>query len=91
MANVAITFRIMPAEADMNLTEIEEEVKSKISDYAETSHIRTEIEPIAFGLKALKIIFTMNENKSLETLENSIKENSNIASVEAIDVRRTVG
>ena len=91
MAIVSITLRIMPKEAEINLSEIVEEVKSKISEYAKTSHIRTEIEPIAFGLNALKIIFTMDENKNLETLENSIRENPDIASVEAIDVRRAIG
>lgn len=81
----------MPSEADVELSEIENEVLKKIKGYSNNKSIRTELEPIAFGLNALKVIFSMDENKNLEILENSIKEIPNISSVEAIDVRRAVG
>jgi translation elongation factor aEF-1 beta len=91
MANVIITLRIMPSEADVELSEIETEALKKINGYSNNKSIRVEIEPIAFGLKALKVIFTMDENKNLESLENSIREIPEVASVEAVDVRRAVG
>ena len=91
LANVVITLRIMPIGVETNLAKIEKSVLEKIRNYTNNKTIKSEQEPIAFGLKALKIIFTADENKSLEMLENSIKENPDIASVLAIDVRRAIG
>lgn len=91
MANVVITLRIMPSEADIELSKIKKELLNKIKSYSNNQSIRTELEPIAFGLNALKVIFSMDENKNLETLENSIREIPDISSVEAVDVRRAIG
>ena len=91
MANVIITLRIMPEDAGSDLNEIEKQVKVKVHNYSGNSSARFEQEPIAFGLKAIRVLFAVDENKNLETLENSIKEISEIGSVEAIDVRRAIG
>ncbi len=91
MANVIITLRIMPEDEGSNLGVIEEQVKIKVHNHSGNNSARYEQEPIAFGLKAIKVIFIVDENKNLESLENSIREISNIASVEAVDVRRAIG
>ena len=91
MANVIITLRIMPSEADSDLSIIDGEVKRSVNNFSGNTSVRTELEPIAFGLKAIKVMFTVDENKSLESLENNIMKISDIASVKAIDVRRAIG
>ena len=54
--------------------------------------MKTEQEPIAFGLKALKITFVMDEDKgSTDPLEETLKNLDGVNSVETIDVRRAVG
>ncbi len=91
MANVSITWRIMPSEADIDLTKIENQISETVSKFTGNNNIKFTVEPIAFGLKALKVMFVMDENKNLEELEDSVKVMENIASVEAIDVRRMLG
>lgn len=92
MANVVITFKIMPESPDTDLAAIEGDAKKKITAFAGEGEIKTEQEPIAFGLKALKMIFVMDESKgSTEELEKDIASIAGVNSVEVIDVRRAIG
>jgi len=92
MAQVVVTLKIMPKSPEVDLGNIEGEAKTKIIDFSQTKEIKTEQEPIAFGLKALKIIFVMDESKgSTDALEEDIKKIDGVNSVETIDVRRAIG
>jgi|TARA_B100002003_G_C14041419_1_gene501813 elongation factor 1-beta len=92
MAVVIITLKIMPKSPETDLNNVEAQAKAKIIDFSETKEIKTEQEPVAFGLKALKIIFVMDENKgSTDSLEENIKTIDGVNSVEAVDVRRAIG
>ena len=92
MASVVITFRIMPQNPKTDLSKIEAQAKKEIIDFCSAKEFKTDIEPIAFGLKALKIIFVMDESKgSTEALENKISQIDEVESVEVIDVRRAIG
>lgn len=82
----------MPESLEADLGNIKSKAKAKIIDFSQSKEIKTELEPIAFGLKALKIIFVMDESKgSTESLEQDIKTISGVNSVEAVDVRRAIG
>ena len=92
MATVIVTLKIMPESPEVKLDKIESEIKKKIEAFTGETEKKTEEEPIAFGLKALKITFVMDEAKgSTEPLEDSIKEIEGYQSAETIDVRRAVG
>ena len=92
MALVVVTLKIMPESPDSNLDDIEAQAKTKIQDFSQSQEMKTEQEPIAFGLKAVKITFVMDESiGSTEPLEEQIKNISGINSVETIDVRRAIG
>jgi elongation factor 1-beta len=92
MAQVVITLRIMPESVDVNLSKITEQAKIKIIDFAGPGDMKIEEKPIAFGLKAIDIIFIMDESKgSTDSLEDSISEIDGVQSVEVTDVRRAVG
>ena len=92
MANVVISLRIMPQSTDVDLSKVEAEAKKEIVDFCNSKEFKTSIEPIAFGLKALNIIFVMDESKgNTETLENKIIQISGVESVEVTDVRRAIG
>jgi len=92
MTQVVITLKIMPESPETDLNNIESEAKTKIQDFSQTQEIKTEQEPIAFGLKALKITFVMDESKgSTDPLEEQIKTISGVNSVETVDVRRAIG
>ncbi len=92
MAVVVVTLKIMPESPEVDLSSIQNKAEEEIKKFAGNTEIKTEQEPIAFGLKALKIIFVMDENKgSTDSLEESIKTISGVNSVEAVDVRRAIG
>lgn len=92
MARVVVTLRIMPQGTDVNLSEVEAEAKKEIVSFYSSKEFKTNIVPIAFGLKALDILFVMDENKgSTEALEQKISKLNGVESVEVTDVRRAIG
>jgi len=91
MAEVIITIKVMPENSDTDLKKVEEQVKEKISDYGGEVG-KVEIEPIAFGLSAVKIIFVVDEDKgSTDELEEAVNKLEGVMNVEVIDVRRAIG
>jgi len=91
MAQVIITLKIMPASPDSNLDEIEKQAEKLVAEFRGEIG-KKEIEPVAFGLNALKIFFVMDESiGSTEELEDKINEIKEVASVEVVDVRRAIG
>jgi len=92
MANVIVTLKIMPESPDVELADLESKAKEEIADFTGETETKVEIEPIAFGLKALNIFFVMDENKgTTDFLESKITEIDGVNSVEVTDVRRAVG
>tara|TARA_B100000315_G_C14295592_1_gene459370 strand:+ start:276 stop:551 length:276 start_codon:yes stop_codon:yes gene_type:complete len=91
MADVIITLKIMPESPEINLKELEEKAKLEIENFGGEVG-KVEIEPIAFGIKALKLIFVMPEEKgSTEELEKNVSEIIGVNSAEVTDVRRAIG
>ena len=91
MAKVIITLKIMPESPDTDLHAIEKSAKHEIEKYG-AEYGKTDIEPVAFGLKALKIMIISEESKgSSDELEKKISELPGVNSCETIDVRRTIG
>ena len=92
MARVVVTLRIMPQNIDADLMHLESQAKKEIVNFCNSQEFRTTVQPIAFGLKALEIIFVMDESKgSTEALEKKISQIDGVESVEATDVRRAIG
>ena len=92
MANVVVSLRIMPNDASTDLSGLESKTKEEIVHFCNSKEFKTTIEPIAFGLKALNIIFVMNEGKgNTEKLEEKIRLIDGVESVEVTDVRRAIG
>jgi elongation factor 1-beta len=92
MAFAIVTLKIMPESLGTDLDKIAKLAEQKIIAYAGDDDRKKEIEPIAFGLKALKLTFVMDEKKgSPEPLEKEIEKIKGVNSVEIIDVRRAIG
>jgi elongation factor 1-beta len=91
MAQVVITFRIMPDSPDVDLTKLEKKAREAVTKFGgEVGKVETK--PFAFGLMAMEIFFVMDEAKgSTETLEQEISDYEEVNSVEVVDVRRTIG
>jgi elongation factor 1-beta len=91
MGTVLITYKIMPESDEVDLNNFEEEISSKITSFGGRI-INVEEELVAFGLKALKIVFTLDESKGdTEELERTLQDLHYIQSVEVVDVRRQIG
>ena len=91
MATVIITLKIMPESPETDLAGVQEKADKEIASFGGTVG-KVEIEPIAYGLKALKIYFLMDESKgATDSLEEQIVGIDGVRSVEVIDVRRTIG
>jgi len=92
MANVIITLKIMPESIDVGFSKLKEEALNHIKRFAGEGDTKVEEVPIAFGLKALNIIFVMDESiGSTDKLEEDIKSIEGVQSVEVTDVRRAIG
>jgi elongation factor 1-beta len=92
MADVIITLKIMPSSPEIDLKKVEEEALKKITSFAGKGETRTEEEPIAFGLKALKITFVSDEAKgSPDNMIEEIATLDSVASCNVIHVTRALG
>lgn len=80
----------MPEALETNLEEVAEKVKEEITAYGGEVG-KEETEPVAFGLKAKKIIFILDESKGIEDLEKKLLKIEGVGSADIIDVRRQFG
>lgn len=92
MANAIVTLKIMPESVEIDLDALETKAKKDIAEFAGQGDTKTEVEPIAFGLKAIKITFVMDEKLgSPDVVAEKIEAYDEVASSEIIDVRRAIG
>ncbi len=90
MAQVIITFKIMPEDLDVDLKRLEKEVKEFLNRHGDVG--RVEREKIAFGLEALIVMFIMDESKgSTDFIEDNMRNIDGVQSVDVTDVRRAIG
>ncbi len=81
----------MPSGVDVDLDGIYRLAKENITEFGGEIGKKEE-EPVAFGIKALKLIFIMDESiGSTESLEDEISKIKGVQSVEVTDVRRAIG
>jgi elongation factor 1-beta len=91
MTQVYVKLKIMPSSPDTNMEALKEACIQKIKEFGGNIHASEE-QPIAFGLKALIITFAYDESKGItDPLEEDITKLEEVASAEAIDVRRAIG
>ncbi len=91
MALVIIDMKIMPSSPEVNLEELKNEIDKIITTYGGKLH-KHEMQPIAFGLKALLLILTVDEAKgSTDVLEEQISKVNGVESVQVTGVSRALG
>jgi len=92
MARVIVTFKIMPDSPDVDMDALRDKVLETIKLSVGETETKVEIEPVAFGLKSLKILYVADESKgSPDLLEKEISDIEGVNSVEISDVRRAIG
>ncbi|MGA2130436.1 MAG: elongation factor 1-beta [Candidatus Pacearchaeota archaeon] len=90
MSVIAVKIKIMPESPDTSIDDIKDNV-NKILKEQNVQNPNFEIQPIAFGLKALVIMFGWPEEKELEDLEEELRKIPSVSSVQVIDIRRAIG
>ncbi|MEK6837888.1 MAG: elongation factor 1-beta [Nanoarchaeota archaeon] len=91
MATVIITMKIMPSSPDEDLELIKTAAAKLIAEFGGTVG-KVDVEPVAFGLKALVFMFAMAEDLGdTEEAEKKIAAISGVSSVQVTDVRRAIG
>ena len=90
MSVVAVKIKIMPDSPEADMAKMEKNVKSVL----EKNWVKNpsfEIQPIAFGLKAVIVMFGWPDEKSLDLLEEKLRKILQVSSVQVIDIRRAIG
>ena len=91
MARVLVIIRIMPESPDTDLADLEKKAREKIEGF-EGRITKTDISPVAFGIKALDLTFLVDEAKGdTEPIENALREIKGVNSAEVTFVTRAVG
>jgi elongation factor 1-beta len=90
MGIALITIKLMPESPETNLEALKEKAK-KVLEEKQADKVSFEEEPIAFGLKAIKASFEIDESQELEPIEESLKSIEEVTSSQVIDMRRAFG
>ncbi len=84
---VAVIVKIMPNSPEADLEKIKESAKKALEEQG-AQNLSFEEEPIAFGLKAIKIKFAWPEEKNTDLIENSLSKIDNVTEAKIEDYRR---
>ncbi len=80
MGKVAMSIRVMPSGADVDMEKVGEEIKKRL----EVKDLK--IEPIAFGLKALKVLVLVDDSEGSEKIEEVISSVDGVGKIEVDSV-----
>mgnify|MGYP003394062396 CR=1 FL=1 len=90
MSIVAVKIKIMPNSPEVSIVELEKHIKDILEEEG-VKNPNFEIQPIAFGLKAVIAMFGWPEEKELDTLEAELGKIKDVGSVQILDIRRAIG
>ncbi len=91
MGTAVVKIKVMPESPETDMKEIQNKIENLFKE-KNVQNPQFEIQPIAFGLKALIIMFGWpEEDDSLEDLEKTLNSMEEIGSAEIIDMRRAIG
>ena len=90
MSVIAVKIKLMPESPETDMKKLENEIVILLNKEGVKNPV-FEIQPIAFGLKALIVMFGWPEDKELETFEEKLSKIKDVNSVEVLDIRRAIG
>lgn len=80
-------YKLMPTSPDADLSKIEEAAKKIVEDFGGTNKPYN-VEPVAFGLKAVIVFFFYPDDKDTEHLEEEFTKIPDVQSAQLIDMRK---
>ena len=85
MAQVIITFKVMPTGNDVDLDKLEKEIKASVNPQ------RINREPVAFGLFALNVTVVVEDaGGQVDAVENKLRGIENVSEVEVTEMTRAL-
>ncbi len=90
MGIVAVIVKILPDSPQADLNHIETEARKALEEHG-AKNISFVQEPIAFGLKSIKIKFAWPEEKNTDIIDNSLGSIKHVSSAKIEDYRRAFG
>lgn len=82
MAKMMMIYKVMPENSEIDYSQLEGTTKNIVQNYDETvSIVETKKENVGFGLQAVKIKFSVDENKGSDELEEKLKADPAIGDV----------
>ena len=90
MARMIVTLKIMPESLEVDLEDLKTKAKNVIKNFGGDVG-KEEFEPVAFGLKAVKLTYIIDESKGIDEVCDSVSSIEGVSSTEAVDMRRTLG
>jgi elongation factor 1-beta len=89
MGEVAAQIKIMPNSPDIDLKDLSTRIQSQVAQYGRIHSC--EVQPIAFGLKALLITVIIEDKEGgTEAVEASLSVINEVESVQVVAVTRTL-
>lgn len=80
-------YKLMPESPSVDLKKIETHAKKIVEEFGGTNK-EYEIQPIAFGLKAVIVFFFYPDDKNIESMDEKLAKIPEVASCELIDMRK---
>jgi elongation factor 1-beta len=88
LARVKILYRLLPDDAEVGVEVMEKGIEELAVEQG-FEVLDTRVEEVAFGIKALKILLSMEEREGiLDEVERGIANVENVGSMEAVRVTR---
>tara|TARA_Y100000034_G_scaffold126404_1_gene177580 strand:+ start:2445 stop:2723 length:279 start_codon:yes stop_codon:yes gene_type:complete len=92
MSDAIITFKIMPESPDIDLEKVKSEAMAIAKKHGSIGDMRTEEEPIAFGLKAVMVLAMYEiEGKKFDDIADEIKTIEGVQSAEVYKMDLAMG
>jgi len=90
MGTALVIMKIMPESPEADLEAIQQKAKQIVEEKGGEKPF-TKTEPIAFGLNAIILNFSIDEEIEMDPLETALREIEAVSSAEVTDFRRAFG
>ena len=91
MGDALVEMKEMPESPDVDMDSMKSFCTKEIKAVSSKDQIKAEEEPVAFGLKALKFTFLVDEDAGgLDDLEDALRSHEDVRDAETLSVSRTL-
>lgn len=91
VSKVLVDLKVLPESADVDYEELKEAIREKLESMDVVDIEGMEEEPIAFGLKAIRVkVVVPDAEGGTDALEDALKEVDEVNQVEVVSASRTL-